>query len=241
MSCSQDQILESCRDSGLTVMEIYSRLYSRYGAQGWWPSENPYEVIVGAILTQGVSWINAEKALINMKEAGCWDLLSLNEILHAELADLIRPSLYYNNKSVTLKAFAEYVCLNHDSDLVCFFDNGCVYIRESLLKIRGIGPETADDIMVYAAGCPSFVVDAYTHRILTRLGLVDVNSTGDYYWMQKLFHACVPHDIEIFNEYHALLDQHGKTVCTRNAPNCKECCLSDMCAYHINDLISEAR
>ena len=176
-----------------------------------------------------------------MKEAGCWDLLSLNEILHAELADLIRPSLYYNNKSVTLKAFAEYVCLNHDSDLVCFFDNGCVYIRESLLKIRGIGPETADDIMVYAAGCPSFVVDAYTHRILTRLGLVDVNSTGDYYWMQRLFHACVPHDIEIFNEYHALLDQHGKTVCTRNAPNCKECCLSDMCAYHINDLISEAR
>ena len=224
----------------MTVMDIYSRLSSRYGPQRWWPGENSFEVIVGAILTQGVSWVNVEKALINMKEADCWDLLALNNILHAELADLIRPSLYYNNKSLTLKTFAEYVCLHYDCDLAAFFDNNCTYVREALLNIRGIGPETADDIMVYAAGFPSFIVDVYTQRILTRLGLLHADHASDYYWVQRLFHAGVPLDITIFNEYHALLDEHGKTICTRNAPNCEECCLSDMCAFHIKNLSSKS-
>ncbi len=215
------------------LMEIYHRLYRRYGPQGWWPGEGPLDVVIGAILTQSAAWTNVEKALRNLKDADCWSLESIDRCAQEELASIIRPSGYFNAKARKLKAFAHYVCHHYGGHLEAFFDQETVELRSELLSIHGIGPETADDILVYAAGKPSFVIDAYTRRIMDRMGLhrkkfIESAKKSSYEECQSRFQESLPADPQLFNEYHALLDQHAKVACAK-LPRCADCCLLDLC------------
>ena len=151
------------------LIDVYRRLYNAYGPRGWWPGDGPFEVIVGAILTQAAAWRNVEIALNNLKEADCWSFPAIAARPTPELADIIRPSGYFNAKAAKLKAFAAHLLERYDGDLERMFAQDTAPLRKELLSIHGIGPETADDILVYAAGKPSFVIDAYTIRILERL------------------------------------------------------------------------
>ena len=212
-----------------SLMEIYRRLLEAYGPQGWWPAESRFEMIAGAILTQAAAWRNVERALDNLRSAGiaCWS--AVHALPVDALAELVHPSGYYNAKARKLKAFAAHVCVDHDGDLDRMFAGDTEVVRRELLGIHGIGPETADDILVYAAGKPSFVIDAYTIRILKRVGLAPIERDNYDGW-QRLFHGYLPPDVAVFNEYHALLDHHHKAACTKNAPRCDGCCLQDICA-----------
>lgn len=209
-------------------MEIYHRLLVAYGPQGWWPASSRFEMIAGAILTQAAAWRNVERALENLRSAGINDWLAVHVLPEETLADLVRPSGYYNAKARKLKAFASHVCELYDGDLDGMFAHDTQTLRGELLGIHGIGPETADDILVYAAGKPSFVIDAYTIRILKRVGLDPIDRDSYDGW-QRLFHAGIPADVQVYNEYHALLDRHHKEACTKNNPRCAGCCLRDIC------------
>lgn len=211
------------------LMEIYQRLLDAYGPQGWWPGESRFEMIAGAILTQAAAWRNVELALANLRAAGIDDWPAVYGISVDELAELVRPSGYYNAKARKLKAFAAHVCEDYNGNLDSMFAADTAELRHELLGIYGIGPETADDVLVYAAEKPSFVIDAYTIRIMRRVGLTP-EGKDDYAGWQAMFHAGVPEDVPVYNEFHALLDRHHKEACTRNAPRCSECCLRDVCA-----------
>ena len=212
-----------------SLMDIYRRLLDAYGPQGWWPASSRFEMITGAILTQATAWRNVERALDNLRAAGVDDWPVVHALPLDDLAELVRPSGYYNAKARKLQAFAAHVCEGYDGDLDRMFAADTSTVREELLGIHGIGPETADDILVYAAGKPSFVIDVYTIRILKRVGLEPVGRDNYDGW-QRLFHDNVPPDVAIFNEYHALLDHHHKEACTKNAPRCHDCCLLDLCS-----------
>ena len=211
------------------LTEIYRRLLETYGPQGWWPAESRFEMIAGAILTQAAAWRNVELALDNLRSAGICGWPALHALPAGTLAELVRPSGYYNAKARKLKAFAAHVCGGYDGDLDRMFAADTETLRCELLGIHGIGPETADDILVYAAGKASFVIDAYTIRILKRVGLEPV-ARDNYDGWQRLFHAGIPADAQVYNEFHALLDRHHKEACTKNAPRCGGCCLQDICA-----------
>lgn len=211
------------------LSDIYRRLLDAYGPQGWWPGDSRFEMICGAILTQAAAWRNVEQALANLKAAGIRDWSAVHYIADAELAKLVRPSGYYNAKARKLKAFAAHVCENYGGDLEVMFAADTAPLRRELLSIYGIGPETADDILVYAAGKPSFVIDAYTIRIMRRIGLAPWGR-DDYAGWQDMFQAGMPADAQVYNEYHALLDRHHKAACTKNKPRCEGCCLRDICA-----------
>ena len=210
--------------------EIYRRLYSEYGPQYWWPGEGPFEVIVGAILTQSAAWTNVENALANMEEAGCWSFEDLHRIPEAELAEIVRPSGYFNAKARKLKAFAAHVSALYCGKLDALLAKDTSELREELLAIHGIGEETADDIIVYAARKPSFVIDAYSRRVVDRMGLAPNVRNPKYRDYQGLFHDNLPPETALFNEFHALLDRHAKIRCSKRAPQCKGCCLADICA-----------
>jgi endonuclease-3 related protein len=210
-------------------MDIYRRLYQCYGPQGWWPGDGPLDVVIGAILTQSTAWANVELAIRNLKNAGCWSLEAINQRSEEELASIIRPSGFFNAKARKLKAFVSYVAQHYAGDLTAFLSQETRELRAELLSIHGVGPETADDILLYAARKPSFVVDAYTRRILQRVGIAPGGQGDNYRVYQGLFHGNLPHDVELFNEYHALLDRHAKEVCTR-VPHCPGCCLREVCA-----------
>ncbi len=211
------------------LKEIYRRLLDAYGPQGWWPGDSRFEMIAGAILTQAAAWRNVEQALANLRAAGIDDWPAVHRIADAELADLARPSGYYNAKARKLKAFAAHVCCNYGGDLDVMFAADTEQLRRELLSIYGIGPETADDILVYAAVRPSFVIDTYTIRIMGRVGLTPAGRDNYAGW-QAMFHAAVPPDAQVYNEYHALLDRHHKVACAKNNPRCGGCCLREVCA-----------
>ncbi len=216
-------------------MEIYQRLLNAYGPQGWWPGDSRFEMIAGAILTQATAWRNVERALTNLRAAGIDDWPAVRRVEFDVLAELVRPSGYYNAKARKLKAFAVHLCQGYDNSLDAMFEAETEPLRRELLGIYGIGPETADDILVYAAGKPSFVIDAYTIRIMRRVGLTPEEGRSErgadsYHRWQAMFHAGVPHVVEIHNEFHALLDRHHKEACVKQAPRCGGCCLQDLCA-----------
>ncbi len=210
------------------LMDVYRRLFGAYGPQDWWPGDTPFEIIVGAILTQATSWANVAKAIDNLKDAGLLSPEGLREIPTNELAQLIRPSGYFNVKARRLKAFIHHLWDACDGNLVEMLNTDGSVLRRDLLSINGIGEETADDILLYAAGKPFFVVDAYTRRILERLGLDE--GVAGYAEYQRLFREALPADARLFNEYHALLVRHGKDVC-RPTPLCENCCLREICSY----------
>lgn len=210
------------------LLEIYHCLLERYGPQHWWPAEDPFEVIVGAILTQSAAWVNVEQALSNLKAARALSPAGLRYLTLNRLAELIRPCGYYNAKAIKLKAFMERLGLRHDDDLGQLFDLDVDGLRRELLSIHGVGEETADSIILYAAKKPVFVIDAYTRRIMRRLGLAP--ESDSYGAFQALFAENLPQEEGLFNEYHALLVRHAKEVC-RKAPRCQVCCLRSLCPY----------
>jgi endonuclease-3 related protein len=207
-----------------TLRDIYQRLYECYGPQHWWPADNPFEVITGAILTQSTAWSNVEKAITNLKNAGSLTAAALREMPEERLAGLIHPSGYYNVKARKLKSFVQRLGDKYDDNLEKLFNRSTPDLREELLDIYGIGEETADSIILYAAGKPVFVIDAYIRRIVDRLGLSPAKKTYSDY--QKLFTDNLPADAPLFNEYHALIVRHGKEVC-RKSPLCDRCRLNN--------------
>ena len=210
------------------LTDIYDRLYARFGPQHWWPqNDGAFEIIVGAILTQNTAWTNVEQALANLRRARVLTPSALNRVPTARLARLIRPSGYFNLKAKKLKAFARFLVAQHRGKLAHLFALNTARLREELLAVYGIGPETADSIILYAARQPIFVVDAYTRRIFARLGLAREDATYDE--LQRLFTENLPRDEALFNEYHALLVALGKNVCKKTAPRCKECPLQGVC------------
>jgi endonuclease-3 related protein len=211
-----------------TLTDIYHKLLSRFGPQHWWPADEPFEVIVGAILTQSAAWGNVEKAIKNLREAGALSPKALRELTQAKLAELAYPCGYYNAKALKLKDFALWLGDNYQDDLDKLFAIDVADLRRQLLEIHGIGPETADSIILYAAGKPVFVIDAYTRRIMSRLGLA--SEKDSYAAYQALFMDNLPRDAQMFNEYHALLVCQGKSVCRRQ-PLCGECPLNDICRF----------
>lgn len=215
----------------VTFEEIYSKLYSEFGPQGWWPAESSFEVIVGAILTQSVNWTNVEKAIANLKEynkglTGKAEVnLELLEGLEEEkLAWLIRPSGYYNMKARKLKAFSHFLRGEYEGSLRKMFGERLEVLRGKLLAVYGIGPETADSILLYAGGYPIFVIDAYTKRLYSRCGLIEEDM--DYHQLQQLVMKNFPPQVECYNEYHALIVALGKYYCRKTAPRCEKCPLS---------------
>lgn len=206
--------------------DIYERLLRCYGPQGWWPGDGPFEVMVGAILTQATSWKNVEKAIAHLKEAEALTPYGLRLLSNEALALLIRPCLYYNVKARKLKALARRLEEGYGDSLEALFTLDILELRRELLAIYGIGEETADSIILYAAGKPVFVIDAYTRRILGRLGLA--GEEDSYRHLQAQFQDNLPADAVLFNEYHALLVRLGKEVC-RPRPLCHPCLLLDLC------------
>jgi endonuclease-3 related protein len=211
-----------------TLTNIYQRLLERFGPQHWWPADEPFEVIVGAILTQSAAWANVEKAIKNLLGSGALSPQALRKLPRAKLAELVYPCGYYNAKALKLKAFALWLGNHYGDDLNRLFALDADELRRQLLSVHGIGPETADSIILYAAGKPVFVIDAYTRRIFSRLGLAPQKDSYAAY--QALFMDNLPQDAQMFNEYHALLVCLGKSVCRRQ-PLCGECPLSDICRF----------
>jgi endonuclease-3 related protein len=205
------------------LTDIYRRLLARFGPQHWWPAPAPFEIIIGAILTQSTAWTNVEKAIANLKAAGKLSPLALRRLPEAELAGLIHPCGYYNVKARRLKAFVNWFGEQYHDSLEKMFTGDTGRLRHELLGIYGIGEETADSIILYAGNKPVFVIDAYTRRIIDRLRLSPrVNS---YAACQALFLENLPDDASLFNEYHALLVRLAKDFC-RKRPLCKDCCLN---------------
>lgn len=216
------------KDTAAALTDIYNRLFATYGLQHWWPADEPFEVIVGAILTQSAAWTNVAKAISNLKAANALTPAALHNLPLERLAHLIRPSGYYNAKALKLKAFADRLHSRYDGDLGRLFTLDTATLRQELLSIHGVGEETADSILLYAARRPVFVIDAYTRRITSRLGLAPAKDS--YGALQALFAQNLPQDEGLFNEYHALLVCHGKEVC-RKVPPCTLCCLRALCPY----------
>jgi endonuclease-3 related protein len=206
-----------------TLLDIYQRLYDKYGPQHWWPAKERYEVIIGAILTQSAAWTNVEKAISNLKQAEALTPAAIRQMPQEKLALLIHPCGYYNSKARKLKSFAGWLGEKCNDDLDRLFKHDIQEIRKELLGVYGIGEETADSIILYAGKKPAFVIDAYTRRIMNRLGLVPHGNNYTAY--QTLFTANLPADVRLFNEYHALLVRLAKEIC-RTKPLCHECPLN---------------
>jgi endonuclease III related protein len=214
------------QESTEAVRRIYDTLFGWFGPQGWWPAEDDFEMVVGAILTQSTAWANVVKAIDELRAAGALDVAAMAEASEERLALLVRGSGYFRQKARKLKAFVGYLGEHHDGSLRGLFHVKLPDIRGELLGIWGIGPETADSIILYGARQPIFVVDAYTRRIFSRLGLTPPDAS--YEQLQGLFRDHLVPSVPLFQEYHALLVALGKNVC-RPRPLCGSCPLRDIC------------
>jgi len=201
-------------------MKIYGKLYQAYGPRYWWPGETPFEVMVGAILTQNTSWRNVEKAIQKLKGKGVLNARGIHRLKKSQLAPLIKSSGYFRIKADRLKSFVNFLFEEYDGDLKRMGREKLGELREKLLQVNGIGPETADSILLYGLKKPIFVVDAYTRRILMRHQII--LEKASYEEIQKLFMEHLLLDEKLFNEYHALLVYLGKTVC-KKIPRCDIC------------------
>ena len=206
---------------------IYKRLSECFGPQHWWPGESPFEVMVGAILTQSASWHNVELAIAVLKKAGKLSPSCLRETPPGELAGYIHSSGYYNAKAKKLKALADWLG-SYADDMGRAFAGELGSKRREILGIHGVGPETADSILLYAADKPVFVIDAYTRRTTERIGVAPSEDTYDAY--QRLFTSNLEPAVPYYNEYHALLVKLGKEIC-RKRPLCGICCVRELCGY----------
>jgi len=203
------------------LLKIYNSLYDYFGPLNWWPGTTPFEVMVGAILTQNTSWSNVEKAINNLKKENLLEPLKLYTINQEELAQLIKPSGYYNIKAKRLRNFVTFFIEEFEGSTEKMFPGDGRELRKKLLNVNGIGPETADSILLYAGRKPFFVVDAYTKRIFSRHKLILKKST--YYEIQEFFIKNLDRDAKLFNEFHAQIVMLGKTICTSRNPDCAKC------------------
>ena len=212
--------------SGPGLNQIYQQLFECYGPQYWWPGDSTLEIMVGAVLTQNTAWSNVERAIDNLKSAGLLDPQAILLEGRDTLAALLRPAGYFNVKAKRLCALCEFLLENPELDQLADRE-----LRERFLRVHGIGPETADDILLYAFKRPVFVIDAYTRRLFGRLGLVDGKSA--YETLRRNFEQALDADAGLFNEYHALIVHHAKLVC-RTRPDCENCCLRSLCEHAAN-------
>jgi endonuclease-3 related protein len=220
-------------------LELFQLLLARYGPQQWWPAETALEVVVGAILTQATSWRNVVRALAQLRAAGLLNEEALLAAPESVLAEHIRSAGFFRVKARRLRAFFDAVLAHAGGDLHRFLAQEPEALRRQLLAIPGIGPETADSILLYAAGAPFFVVDSYTERIMGRLGWWETSPVS-YQERQAWFQGRLPRDPALFNEFHALLVQHAKEAC-RRTPRCAACCLMQRCAYGRRVTVARAR
>ncbi len=209
------------REQNNPFLRVYHRLFDHYGSQDWWPGETGLEMMVGAVLTQNTNWVNVEKAIHNLKEAGQLSFSTLLEMPVEILAEYIRPSGYYNIKAGRLKNLLQMIADVYEGEVTFLFEDSLEESRENLLRVKGVGPETADSILLYGAGKPIFVIDTYTHRVFSRHGLVPEDS--DYYTLQQEFMDSLPADAPLFNEYHALIVEVAKEFCIKKKGRCSEC------------------
>ncbi len=207
------------------LLELYKQLRSEHGNLRWWPADSPFEVALGAILTQATAWRNVEKAIDNLKAADAFTPEQIHAISQDELEKLLHPSGYFRMKAKKVRAFVEHII---ERPMAVMFKLDVPDLRKELLSIYGVGPETADSIILYAAEKPSFVVDTYTYRLFSRLGWV----AGNFHYerLRALFMDNLPHDVNLFNEYHALIVRHGARVC-KKTPNCESCFLQSQCDF----------
>lgn len=213
------------------LMAFYNAMLDHYGPQNWWPGDGPFEVMAGAVLTQNTGWSNVEKAISNLKAAGKLSAEKINEMPPDELAQIIRPAGYYNIKAKRLKNLVEWFCNQFDASIESLAELSVDRLTEELLAIRGIGRETADSIILYALSKPTFVVDTYTYRILTRHGCIDAEA--DYDQIKEYCEGHLPEDARLYNEFHALLVQVGKNHC-KPRPRCNGCPLEPF-EHHAGD------
>ncbi len=215
----------------MTFHSVYKTLFKHFGPQHWWPADTPFEVMVGAVLTQNTAWTNVEKAIVNLKERDVLRAATIVQMPSTDLAELIRPAGYFNVKARRLKNFCQwYLAQGEKQALDQWQDHE---LRQGLLSVNGVGPETADDMLLYAFNRPVFVIDAYTRRLFSRLGLVSGDES--YEELRHLFERTLGEQnqgrkaqTKLFNEYHALIVIHAKEYC-RKRPQCDECCLRSDC------------
>lgn len=212
--------LNAMMNTSSILDEIFQKMLAYFGPQKWWPAETAFEVMVGAILTQNTNWTNVEKALLNLKQKSLLNPKSLFEIEAQALAELIKPAGYFNVKTQRLKSLLHFIYEEAEGDLEKLFNLSLFTLREKLLGVKGIGPETADSILLYAAQKPIFVIDQYTYRILSRHFLISEESS--YEEMQSLMMQNLAEDLPLFNEYHALVVRVGKEFC-KPKPQCEHC------------------
>lgn len=210
------------------LLRVYRALRTHYGPQKWWPRDSQFEIIVGAILTQNTAWRNVEFALANLKRAQVLDPVRMRAVRTTTLARLIRPAGYYNQKARTLKSFLDFLFTRYGGSLVRMRRTEGETLRAALLTVRGIGDETADDILLYVCNYPTFIADAYARRIFARVGWFPVEV--GYAELRRSVCAVLPPEAEMYNEYHALLVQLGKDICLKRAPRCEICPLLGQCA-----------
>jgi len=209
------------------LTSIYRALFRAYGPQHWWPGDTPFEILVGAVLTQNTSWANVEKAIANLKRERLMTFSRMISATPKKLARLIRPSGYFNIKTKRLRHLLLFIHIHYSDSLIRMFAVDSGRLRHQLLEVNGIGPETADSILLYAGEKPFFVADAYTKRIFSRIGLIAGNA--DYSAMQELFMKNLPSDARLYNEYHALIVRIGKEHCKKTRPICSNCPLHVLC------------
>ncbi len=206
------------------LLDLYRLLADRYGEQPWWPAESPFEIAVGAVLTQNAAWANVEKAIAALKAQGLLSLKALLDVEHASLGEAIRPSGYYNLKAKRLRNLCEF--LDRQGGFEAFAAQSLSDQREGLLGVNGIGPETADDILLYALQRPVFVIDTYTRRLLQRYRLAD--GSEPYEELRNGFERAIGPDVYLYQQYHALIVIHAKQVC-RKTPHCARCSVARHC------------
>jgi endonuclease III related protein len=218
MVLNRSSLLKSSNANRL--MEMFDLMMNRFGPQHWWPGESEIEMMIGAILTQNTSWKNVEKAIHNLKAKGILNVEGIHSLSIPLLAEEIKPAGYFNVKAGRLKNLASFIVERYGGDMSAFLSEDTGALREALLSIKGVGPETADSILLYAAHRPVFVIDAYTYRILNRHGMVEDQIT--YNELQNVFTDNLTEDAGLFNEFHALIVKTGKEFC-RGKPLCHSC------------------
>lgn len=211
------------------MLDIYEKLFDHFGARHWWPGDTSLEVCIGAILTQSVAWKNVEKAISNLKQQNLLDWENLKRASAEDIEPYIIPTRFYKMKAKKIVSFVRFVEENYGS-LEKMFSENLEVLRPALLKVWGLGPETVDSILLYAGEKPTFVIDAYTKRIFSRLGAIDADIS--YEDLRSYFQDALPKEAPLYNEYHALIDGLGHHICLNKKPRCMDCPLNELCNFN---------
>ena len=215
------------------LTDIYRRLLAAFGHRRWWPAQTREEVIIGAILTQNVTWKNAKTAIDNLRQHNLLTLKAIQKAGALEIATLIKPTRFYNQKAQRLKGFIDFLLFRYKGNLDALFSQDTSELRQELLNIKGLGEETVDSILLYAGRKPVFVIDAYTKRIFSRLGLTD--ERWSYHAYQQFFMERLVKDVKLYNDYHAQIVHLGHVHCKKHKPECTECPLNNLCRFCVSN------